>query len=60
VIVEKLEPSSSGRFRWFVEEKPMNRLPFAKARKYSNMIIFDEIKNKVHDLDILGGEEDGN
>jgi GTP-binding protein EngB required for normal cell division len=41
VIIEKLDTSSAGHFGGFVEEKPMDRIPYMVAKRLINIVSLD-------------------
>lgn len=47
VIVDKLEGAASIRFRNFISKNPMNRVSWNKARKFSNLVVFDSEKDEI-------------
>ena len=47
VIVDKIGGGVSIRFRKFISENSMNRVSWDKARTFSNLVVFDSIKDEI-------------
>jgi small GTP-binding protein len=47
VITSKLDLSASLKFSNFLIRDVLNRVPIAKARNYSNLIIIDQVKKRI-------------
>jgi predicted GTPase len=47
VIVDKLGGGVSIRFRKFLSKDSMNRVDWAKARTFSNLVVFDSIRSEI-------------
>jgi hypothetical protein len=47
VIVDKIGGGTSIRFRKFVSKNSMNRVNWTKAQTFSNLVVFDSIKDEI-------------
>ena len=47
VIMNKLKAQAVGRFKNFLPDEAMNRMPFEVARQFCNVMIVDMLQSKV-------------
>ncbi|NJL88450.1 MAG: GTPase RsgA [Coleofasciculaceae cyanobacterium SM2_1_6] len=47
IIVDKIGGGVSVRFRNFVSKSAMNRVLWSKAQTFSNLVVFDSVKNEI-------------
>ncbi len=47
VVVDKIEGAASIRFKNFISKSPMNRVSWNKAQTFSNLVVFDSVKDEI-------------